>query len=72
MRKIFDIEVDCAACAEILEETARKQQGIDNARVNFMAQRMTVDFEESSNSALVMKQVIKACKRAVPDSEIYI
>ena len=46
MEKIYKIEVDCANCALKMEEAARKTEGVKNAAVNFMALKMTVDFEE--------------------------
>ena len=70
MKKIYKIEVDCANCAMLMEEAANKISGIENASVNFMTQKITVDFEEGQNPDKVMKQVLKACRKIEPDCEI--
>ena len=70
MKKTYKIEVDCANCANLMEEAAKKTPGVANAVVNFMTQKMTVDFEENTEPQTVMKAVLKACKKAEPDCEI--
>ena len=46
MKKTYKIEVDCANCANLMEEAARKTAGVTSAVVNFMTQKMIVEFEE--------------------------
>ena len=70
MKKTYPIEVDCANCANLMEEAARKTAGVAAATVNFMAQKMIVEFEDGQDEAKVMKQVKKACKKVEPDCEI--
>ena len=70
MKKSYKIEVDCANCANLMEETTRKVDGVAAAVVNFMTQKMTVEFEEGKDSKAVMKEVLKACKKVEPDCEI--
>lgn len=70
MKKTYDIEVDCANCANLMEEAAKKIEGIAAASVNFMTQKMTVEFEEGQDQKKVMKNVLKACKKVEPDCEI--
>ena len=70
MKKTYKIEVDCANCANLMEETTRKVDGVASAVVNFMTQKMTVEFEEGKDSKVVMKEVLKACKKVEPDCEI--
>ncbi|MBP5224314.1 MAG: cation transporter [Lachnospiraceae bacterium] len=70
MKKTYKIEVDCANCANLMEEAAKKTPGVANAVVNFMTQKMTVEFEENTEPQTVMKAVLKACKKAEPDCEI--
>lgn len=70
MKKSYNIEVDCANCANLMEEAARKIEGVAAATVNFMMQKMIVEFEEGSNDKKVMKNVLKACRRVEPDCEI--
>ncbi|MBQ9909962.1 MAG: cation transporter [Lachnospiraceae bacterium] len=70
MKKTYKIEVDCANCANLMEEAARKTAGVSNAVVNFMTQKMTVEFAEGAEPQAVMKDVLKACRKAEPDCEI--
>ncbi|MGN0728954.1 cation transporter [Treponema sp.] len=70
MKKIYAIEVDCANCANLMEETAKKMEGIENASVNFMTQKMTVEFSQQADENAVMKKLIKACKKIEPDFNI--
>ena len=67
MKKTYEIEVDCANCANKMEMAAKKTPGVVNAVVNFMAQKMIVEFEEGAQIAAVMQQVIKNCKKATGD-----
>jgi cation transport ATPase len=70
MKKTYKIEVDCANCALLMEEAARKTPGVGTATVNFMTQKMIVEFVEGQEPATVMKAVLKACKKVEPDCEI--
>ena len=70
MKKIYSIEVDCANCANLMEAATNKVEGISSAVVNFMTQKMTVEFAEGADEKKVMKTVLKACRRVEPDCEI--
>lgn len=70
MKKTYAIEVDCANCANLMEEAARKTEGVTSAVVNFMTQKMIVEFAEDADPKQVMKKVLKACKKVEPDCEI--
>lgn len=72
MKKTYEIEVDCANCANLMEEAANKVEGVAKAAINFMTQKMTVDFAEGSDPKTVMKAVLKVCKKVEPDCEIEI
>ena len=72
MKKTYKIEVDCANCANKMEDAARNIAGVKEVTVNFMAQKMIVDFEEGSDTAAVMKNVLTACKKVEDDCEIYL
>lgn len=72
MKKTYKIDVDCANCANKMEEAARKTPGVANATVNFMTLKMNVEFEEGQEPDAVMQQVRKACKRVEDDCEIYL
>lgn len=70
MKKTYAIEVDCANCANLMEDAAGKTEGVDSAVVNFMTQKMIVEFAEGADPKKVMKDVLKACKKVEPDCEI--
>lgn len=70
MKKTYKIEVDCANCANLMESETKKTEGVANAVVNFMTQKMIVEFEEGKDPKAVMKNVLKACKKVEPDCEI--
>lgn len=71
MKKTYKIEVDCANCANKMEDAAKKTSGVKEATVNFMTQKMTVEFEEGQEASAVMKDVLKNCKKVEDDCEIY-
>ena len=70
MKKTYAIEVDCANCANLMEESANKTEGVASASVNFMMQKMSVEFTEGADEKKTMKAVLKACKKVEPDCEI--
>ena len=70
MKKTYQIEVDCAACALKMEEAAKKTEGVLDATVSFMTQKMNVEFAEDAEEKKVMKAVLKACRKVEPDCEI--
>lgn len=72
MKKTYHIEVDCVNCAGKMEQAAAKTDGVKSAVVNFMAQKMVVEFEEGKDPAAVMQAVLKACKKVERDCEIYL
>ena len=71
MKKTYKIEVDCANCANLMENAANKTPGVEKAVVNFMTQKMTVEFSEGQDPKTVMTQVKKNCKKVEDDCEIY-
>ena len=71
MKKTYKIEVDCANCANLMEDAARKTAGVASVTVNFMTQKMIVEFEDGQDSAQVMENVLKACKKVESDCEIF-
>lgn len=71
MSKTFKIEVDCANCANLVEEAAGKVEGVKNLTVSFMTQNMKVTFEEGADETAVMADVLKAARKVEPDFEIH-
>ena len=72
MKKTYKIEVDCANCARKMEEAAGKVDGVAEATVSFMTQKMNVEFEEGADVKAVMASVVKACKKVESDCEIHL
>ncbi len=72
MKKTYKIEVDCANCANLMEEETKKTPGVADAVVNFMTQKMIVTFEDGQDVHAVMKEVVKRCKKVEDDCEIYL
>ena len=72
MKKSYRIEVDCANCAAKMEEATRKIPGVAAVTVNFMTQKMNVEFADGADDKAVMQAVLKACKKVEDDCEIYL
>lgn len=72
MKKVYKIDVDCANCANKLEDTAKKFEGIEDAAVNFMTQKIHIEFKDQVSSDDVMPELRKACKKIHRGCEIYI
>lgn len=72
MKKTYKIDVDCANCANKMEDAAKKTQGVKNAVVNFMTLKMQVEFEEGQEPGEVMQMVLKNCKKVEDDCEIFL
>ena len=72
MKKTYKIDVDCANCANKMEDATKKTEGVKDATVNFMALKMIVEFDEGAVPAEVMKNVLKNCKKVEDDCEIYL
>lgn len=71
MKKTYKIEVDCANCANKMEEAANKTEGVKKAVVNFMTLKMNVEFEDGVEPKAVMEDVLKNCKIVEDDCEIF-
>ena len=72
MKKTYKIEVDCANCANKMEQAAKNTDGVKDATVNFMMLKMIVEFEEGTDPKKVMKDVQKNCKIVEDDCEIFL
>ncbi|HIX52519.1 MAG TPA: cation transporter [Candidatus Lachnoclostridium stercoripullorum] len=72
MKKSYKIDVDCANCANKMEEAARNTAGVKEAVVNFMTLKMNVEFEDGADPKAVMQEVRKNCKRVEDDCEVFI
>ena len=72
MKKTYKIDVDCANCANKMEDAAKNTAGGEIATVIFMALKMIVEFEEGQDPKAVMQDVLKNCKKVEDDCEIYL
>lgn len=71
MKKTYKIEVDCANCANLMEQAASKVPGVTRAVVNYMLLKMTVEFADGADVETVMENVLKVCRKVEPDCQIY-
>ena len=67
MKKVFNIDVDCAACALKCEEAIKAVEGVDDCKINFMTLKMTLEAEDIDK---VLKKCLKDAKKVEPDFEI--
>lgn len=72
MKKTYKIDVDCANCANKMEEAAKQTPGVKNATVNFMMLKMIVEFSEGADVKDTMEQVLANCKKVEDDCEIFL
>ena len=72
MKKSYKIEVDCANCANLMEQAATKTGGVKDCSVSFMTLKLKVEFEDGADIDAVMQDVRKNCKRVEDDCEIYL
>ena len=66
MKKTYKIDVDCANCANLIEDAARKTSGVQSATVNFMTLKMNVEFEEGQDPRLLCRRFAKPARRWNP------
>ena len=71
MKKSYKIEVDCANCAQKMEDAANTIAGVAQATVSFMTQKMNVEFAEGADPKATMQNVLAACKKVEDDCEIF-
>ena len=70
MKKKFKLpDLDCANCAAKMEEAIKKIDGVNDASVNFMMQKMTIDADDSKFDD-IMKEVVTVCAKVEPDCKI--
>ena len=70
MKKTFKmIDLDCANCAAKMEAAIKKIDGVQDATVSFMTQKLTIQADDARFDA-VAQEAVKACKKVEPDCEI--
>ena len=70
MKKTYKVEVDCAACAEKMQDAIRATEGVKDATLSFMTLKVKVEFEEGVDPEAVMQEARKNCKKVEDDMEI--
>ena len=71
MKKRYNFEIDCANCAAKVEEAVKKIDGVNDATVNFMAQKMVLDADDARFDE-ILQEVIAVAKKVEPDCELYL
>ena len=71
MKKHYKFEIDCANCAAKVEEAIKKIDGVSDASVSFLTQKMTIDADEARFDD-IMRQVVAVCKKVEPDCVIHL
>ena len=70
MKKRFKLEnLDCANCAAKMEDAIKKLDGVHDATVSFMTQKLTLDADDARFEE-ILQQAVKACKKVEPDCTI--
>ena len=71
MKKKFKLtDLDCANCAAKMEDAIKKLDGVNDASVSFMMQKMTIDADDARFDE-IMKEVVEVCKKVEPDCIIH-
>ena len=70
MKKKFKLQdLDCANCAAKMEEAIKKIEGVSDATVSFMTQKMTIEADDGRLDE-IMKEVVSVCRKVEPDCVI--
>ena len=72
MKRQFKLEnLDCANCAAKMERAIAQLPGVENVKVNFLTQKLTLEAEEARYDE-ILRQAAQACRRVEPDCTILI
>ncbi len=70
MKKKFKLEdLDCANCAAKMEDAIKKIDGVNDAAMSFMTQKLTVDADDDRFDA-IMDEIVAVCAKVEPDMKI--
>ncbi|SEQ01595.1 Heavy-metal-associated domain-containing protein [Lachnospiraceae bacterium NE2001] len=72
MKKTYKVDVDCAACAEKMQEAIKKTEGVKDATLSFMTLKCKVEFEDGVDADTVIRQARENCKKIEDEFEIFI
>lgn len=71
MKKHYKLEIDCANCAAKVEDAIKKIDGVNNATVSFMTQKLTLDADDACFDEILQK-VVATAKKIEPDCELHL
>lgn len=70
MKKRYNLtDLDCANCAAKMEAAIKKIDGVADAAVSFMTQKLTIDADDGRFDE-IMREVVAVCKKVEPDCVI--
>lgn len=72
MKKTYKVDVDCANCANKMEEAVKKTEGVKDATLSFMTLKLKVEFEDGADPKEVMERARENCKIVEDDCEIFL
>lgn len=72
MKKTYKVDVDCANCANKMEEEVKNTEGVKDATLSFMTLKLKVEFEEGVDPQAVMEKARENCKIVEDDCEIFL
>ena len=61
--------LDCANCAAKMGDAIKKIDGVTNASVSFMTQKMVIEADDARFDE-IMKEVVSVCAKVEPDCKI--
>ena len=72
MKKRYNLtDLDCANCAVKMENAIRKIDGVHDAAVSFMTQKLTIEADDARFDE-ILKEVVAICKKVEPDCVIHV
>ena len=72
MKKVYQVDVDCANCAAKMEAAVKATPGVKDAVLSFMTLKLKVEFDEGADPAAVMQEAYRNCKKVEDDCEIFL
>lgn len=72
MKKTYKVDVDCANCANKMEEGVKNTEGVKDATLSFMTLKLKVEFEDGVDPQAVMEKARENCKIVEDDCEIFL
>jgi len=72
MKKSYKmIDLECAHCAAKMEAAIKKLEGVQDASVNFLMQKLTIEGDDARFQEIV-QEAVKVCKKIEPDCQVVV